>query len=164
MQPIVPIIRAHHERFDGQGFPDRLAGAAIPLGARILAVADSFDDLQNNHLADVSLTPQEARTLLRHGRGTQFDPEVLDVFLHITEPERPAAQARGRGPGQPSVVVGSQALEPDMVLARDLVSNQGILMLTIGHRMTPMLIRRIRDFEQREGGTLEIHIRPRGTA
>jgi response regulator RpfG family c-di-GMP phosphodiesterase len=156
MQPVVALIRAHHERFDGQGFPDRLAGAAIPLGARILAVADSFDDLTNGHLVDVPVTVAEARTLLRHSRGTQFDPEVLDVFLHVTEPERPKAPT--------SLIVAAQSLEADMVLARDLVSARGILMLTAGHRLTPSLIRRICDFESREGGHLEIHIRTRSLA
>jgi len=153
MQPVVALIRAHHERFDGQGFPDRLAGAAIPLGARILAIADTFDDLQNGHLCDPPATLAEARTLMRHARGTQFDPEALDVFLHITEPEKPKAPS--------SLLLPSAALEPDMVLAQDLVSSRGILMLTAGHRLTPSLIRRICEFELREGGKLDIHIRPR---
>jgi len=157
MQPVVALIRAHHERFDGQGFPDKLAGAAIPLGARILAIADTFDDLQNGHLADPPVTMQEARTLMRHARGTQFDPELLDVFLHITEPEKPKAAPA-------SLLLPSSALESDMVLAKDLVSSRGILMLTAGHRLTPSLIRRICDFEIREGGKLDIHIRPRELA
>ena len=154
MQPVVAIIRAHHERFDGAGFPDRLAGTAIPLGARILSVADTFDDLQNGHLVEPGVSVAEARTLMRHLRGVQFDAEVLDVFLHITEPERPKVVD--------SLVLGASGLEPDMVLAQDLVSTRGILMLTAGHRLTPSLIRRIREFEAREGGKLEIHIRLRG--
>jgi response regulator RpfG family c-di-GMP phosphodiesterase len=154
MQPVVALIRAHHERWDGQGFPDRLAGAAIPLGARILAIVDTFDDLQSGHLADPSATLQEARTLLRHARGTQFDPELIDVFLHITEPEKSRAVPA-------SLMLLATALEPDMVLAKDLVSSRGILMLTAGHRLTPSLIRRICEFEMREGSKLDIHIRPR---
>ena len=154
MQPVLPMIRGHHERFDGDGFPDRLAGAAIPLGARILSVADAFDDLQTGQVVETKLTVAEARTILRQGRGTQFDPEVLDVFLHITEPEKPK-------PGQPALRVPSAALEPDMVLAADLVSTRGVLMLSAGHRLTPSLIRRVREFEQREGGQLLIQIRPR---
>lgn len=155
MQPVAALICAHHERFDGNGYPNKLAGAAIPLGARILQVADVFDDLQNGHLADATLTVAEARTLMRLGRGSQYDPEVLDIFLHITEPERPKA---GSG-----VLVPSAVLEAEMVLARDLVSTKGILMLTAGHVLTPALIRRVRDFELREGGKLQIYIKPRGT-
>ena len=91
LAPVTPLIRSHHERFDGQGFPDKRSGIDIPLGARILAIVDAFDDLQNGHLVETPLSMQEARIVIRHGRGTQFDPEVVDVFLHITEPSRPKA-------------------------------------------------------------------------
>ena len=155
MQPVAAVIRAHHERFDGQGFPDKRIGHEIPLGARILAIVDTFDDLQNGHLVETALTFQEARTVLRHGRGTQFDPEVLDVFLHITEPERPKAPAA-------DIAISSAQLEPDMVLAKDLVSTTGVLMLTAGQAVNALLIRRIREFELREGGKLVLHIKPRG--
>jgi response regulator RpfG family c-di-GMP phosphodiesterase len=159
MAPLLPFIRGHHERFDGTGFPDKLAGTAIPLGARIIAVADTFDDLQSGQLIDSHLTLAEARTMLRQGRGTQFCPEVLDVFLHITEPlKAKAASAVSR-----TLRVPSAALEPDMVLATDLVSTRGVLMLTAGHRLTPSLIKRVREFELREGGQLQIHIKPRTT-
>ena len=155
MQPVAAVIRAHHERFDGQGFPDKRAGSDIPLGARILAIVDAFDDLQNGHLVETPLTTQEARTVLRHSRGTQFDPEVLDVFLHITEPERPK-------PPTAAIQMSTEQLEPDMVLAKDLVSTTGVLMLTAGQSVNALLIRRIREFELREGGKLVLHIRPRG--
>jgi response regulator RpfG family c-di-GMP phosphodiesterase len=153
MAPLLPIIRAHHERFDGTGFPDKLAGAAIPLGARILAVADAFDELQNGHLTATPATRQEARTLMRHARGTQFCPEVLDVFLHITEPEKPKT-------GPASLLLPTEVLEAGMVLAKDLISARGVLMLTAGHKLTGSLIARIREFETREGSKLEVHIRP----
>jgi HD-GYP domain-containing protein (c-di-GMP phosphodiesterase class II) len=157
MQPLLPMIRAHHERHDGTGFPDKLAGAAIPLGARILAVADVYDDMQNGHVAEVALSAQEARILMRKGRATQFDPEVLDVFLQSFEtPANTDAQA------QSGLVLPTAALESDMVLARDLVSARGILMLTNGHRLTNSLIRKIREFELREGSKFEVHIRPKG--
>lgn len=153
MQPLLPLIRAHHERVDGRGYPDQLVAAAIPLGARILAVADTFDDLQNGGLVDARMSAAEARTLMREGRGTQFDAEVLDVFLHITEPVVP------RRPDDLRLDAG--ALEPDMVLSRDLVAPTGLLMLSAGHRLTPALIRRIREFELRTG-PLEIHVQPIG--
>lgn len=153
MQPLLPMIRAHHERHDGLGYPDKLAGAAIPPGARILAIADAFDDLQQGALVDVRMTAAEARTLMREGRGTQFDPEVLDVFLHITEPEPPRRPT--------DLKLGSAALEADMVLSRDLVAPSGLLMLSAGHRLSPSLIRRICEFEQRTGA-LDIYIHPAG--
>ena len=154
MQPVMAIIRSHHERWDGQGFPDRRSGSDIPLGARILAVADAYDDLQHGTVAGTPTSAAEARLLMRPSRNLQFDPEVLDVFLHITEPQKPSVEAR--------LVLGCDALEPDMVLGSDLISGRGVLMLTAGHRLTPALIRRIREFELREGSKLELHIRPRG--
>lgn len=153
MQPVAALIRAHHERFDGEGYPDRRAGAAIPLGARILAVVDVFDELQNGHLIEAPMSVQEARTVIRHGRGTQFDAEIVDVFLHITEPQRPKAS--------PEVQLTSALLEPSMVLARDLVSPTGALMLAAGHVLTASLIQKIQEFDRRMGGKLAIHVTPR---
>ena len=152
MTPVGAIIRAHHERFDGFGFPDRKAGADIPIGARILAVADAYDELQTGHLADISVTAQEARTLMRRGRGQQFDPEVLDAFLDLTEPNRPV--------NQDSITLPTIDLMSGMVLATDLVSARGILMLTAGQQLTASLIQSIRSFEQREGSHLQLNIRP----
>ena len=156
MQPVAALIRGHHERFDGQGYPDRRAGVDIPLGARILAVVDVFDELQNAHLIETPMSVQEARTIIRHGRGTQFDPEVVDVFLHITEPQRPKPTSE--------VQLTSTQLEPGMVLARDLVSPTGALMLAAGHVMTASLIQKVQEFDQRVGGKLAICVRPRGAA
>jgi response regulator RpfG family c-di-GMP phosphodiesterase len=153
MQPMLPMIRGHHERWDGQGFPDHLAGAAIPLGACILAVADTFDDLQRGQIVESHLSAAEARLLMRQARGTQFNPEVLDVFLQMTEPQAPP-------PPPPALPVPSAALEPGMVLAADLVSSRGVLMLTRGHRLTSSLIKRMREFEMREGGALQILVVP----
>lgn len=154
LQPLLPLIRGHHERWDGQGFPDRLAGEAIPIGARVLALADTFDELQDGHLAAQPLSRDEARAVMRRGRGTQFDPEVFDAFWLQTEPPAPAAP--------PARVLRTDALSGDMVLAADLYSAGGMLMLTAGHVLTPALIRRIREFEQREQSQLLVHIQPTG--
>jgi hypothetical protein len=152
MTPVGAIIRAHHERFDGFGFPDRKGGADIPIGARILAIADAYDELQTGHLADISVTPQEARTLMRRSRGQQFDPEALDAFLDLTEPNRAA--------GNDALTLSTVDLMPGMVLATDLISARGILMLTTGQQLTASLIQSIRSFEQREGSHLQLNIRP----
>lgn len=156
MREVAILIRAHHERFDGRGGPDKLAGHAIPLGARILAIADAYDDLQQGTLADARMTPAEARTLMRLGRGTQYDPEVLDVFLHEAQAEPPARTTAAAG-----VTMGTDQVEAGMVLARDLISSSGVLMLSAGHVLTASLIERIRDFERREGGRITFQIKPR---
>jgi putative two-component system response regulator len=79
--PLLPIIRHHHEHFDGSGYPDRLAGQAIPLLARIVAVCDAFDALVNDRPYRSRKSLAEAMAVLRGGRGRQWDPQVVDLFL-----------------------------------------------------------------------------------
>jgi HD-GYP domain-containing protein (c-di-GMP phosphodiesterase class II) len=77
----LPMIKHHHERFDGKGYPDGLTGHDIPLGARIIAVAETFDVLVSDVPWRDALTLEEAVQELRSNRGTQFDPMVVDAFL-----------------------------------------------------------------------------------
>jgi putative nucleotidyltransferase with HDIG domain len=77
------IVHAHHERFDGKGYPRGLAGDEIPTGARIFAVADAFDAMTSDRPYRKTLSPEMARDeILRHS-GTQFDPQVVQVFLFV---------------------------------------------------------------------------------
>jgi len=74
------IARSHHERWDGAGYPDGLAGAAIPLGARLVGVADVFDVLVHERPYKEAWTVEDAAQEIRSGAGTQFDPEVVAAF------------------------------------------------------------------------------------
>lgn len=152
-QPVAAIIRSHHERWDGSGFPDRLEGAQIPIGARILAVVDTFDDFTHGHLTGTPLTDTEARTVLQRGRGTQFDAEVIDLFLHIMQKESPRAPER-------LLSVAAAQLEPGMALGKDLFSQEGVLLLSAGHVLTAELIGRIKRYAKVEGLALKLDIRP----
>jgi putative two-component system response regulator len=76
-----PIVRHHHERWDGRGYPDGLAGEAIPLGARIVAVADAFDAMTTQRPYNCALGIDEAIERLRSGAGVYWDPQVVAVFL-----------------------------------------------------------------------------------
>jgi diguanylate cyclase (GGDEF)-like protein len=75
------IVRHHHEAFDGQGYPDNLKGEQIPLGARIMTVADAFHAMVTARAYRKARNPEEALAELRRCRGTQFDPLVVDAFL-----------------------------------------------------------------------------------
>ena len=79
------IVRHHHERCDGQGYPDNLRGEEIPLGARIIAVANAFNVMVNAHPYRKARTVEEAVAELRRCSGTQFDPVVVDAFLRLIE-------------------------------------------------------------------------------
>jgi len=77
----LPIVRHHHERWDGKGYPDGLAGTAIPFGARILAVADAFDAITSTRIYRDSKPVPEALRILAENAGTQFDRTVVDAML-----------------------------------------------------------------------------------
>jgi putative two-component system response regulator len=79
--PLLPIIRHHHEAYDGSGYPDGLSGEEIPLAARIVAICDGFDALTSTRPYRRGRTPREAVEILHAGRGRQWDAELVDVFL-----------------------------------------------------------------------------------
>jgi putative nucleotidyltransferase with HDIG domain len=79
--PVVPIVRHHHENWNGTGYPDGLAGADIPIGARILSVVDCFDALTSDRPYRPRLSDREALDILLHRRGTMYDPLVVDIFI-----------------------------------------------------------------------------------
>jgi len=85
LQPIRPLIRHHHEWYNGKGYPDGLSGKNIPLGARILAVADAYDAMKSDRPYRKALTEETAIHELKRGSDTQFDPKILEVFLEILE-------------------------------------------------------------------------------
>jgi HD-GYP domain-containing protein (c-di-GMP phosphodiesterase class II) len=87
----VELIRHHHEWFDGSGYPDGLEGDSIPLGARIFAVADSFDAMTSDRPYRGSIGVERALEELRSGAGSQFDPLVVDVFVDMVESRSPAS-------------------------------------------------------------------------
>ena len=84
-QDLAPLIAAHHERYDGTGYPHGLVGADIPIEARIIAVCDAWAAMRANRAYSPVLTTSEARNELARGRGTQFDPVVVDAFLALLD-------------------------------------------------------------------------------
>ena len=93
--PVVPIVRHHHEFWDGKGYPAGIAGTDIPLGARILSVVDCFDALNSDRPYRPKLSPEEAFTVLRERRGTMYDPLVVDTFIDAYDEIAPVAIAAG---------------------------------------------------------------------
>ncbi|MDP2945523.1 MAG: HD domain-containing protein [Atribacterota bacterium] len=83
LQPIKPLIRHHHEWYNGKGYPDGLSGENIPLGARILAVADAYDAMKSDRPYRRALTEETAIQELKRGSGTQFDSKIVEIFLEI---------------------------------------------------------------------------------
>ncbi|MDY6794367.1 MAG: GAF domain-containing protein [Actinomycetota bacterium] len=85
LEPVLPLVYHHHERYDGNGYPDGLKGDEIPLGARIISVADAFESMTSDRPYRKALPVEEALAELRHGSSRQFDPHIVEVFLVMAE-------------------------------------------------------------------------------
>lgn len=153
LQEAARLIRAQHERYDGRGYPDGLAGEAIPLGARILALANDYDALQVGTLYTQRLMPGEVLDYICDNRGKRYDPAVVDALLR---------HLRGESP-RPAAVVGRivqpDELRPGMVLARDLVTRDRLLLLSEGFVLDDKLIEKIQKFGQVLGEEFQVCIR-----
>ncbi len=95
LQGALPIVRHHHERWDGTGYPDHLRGAEIPVGARIFAVVDAFDAMTVDRPYSTAIAFDAARAELRRSAGSHFDPGIVEAFLEI--PDAFLEEIRRRG-------------------------------------------------------------------
>jgi HD-GYP domain-containing protein (c-di-GMP phosphodiesterase class II) len=88
LHPALPAVEAHHERWDGTGYPHGLSAENIPIAGRIVAVVDAFDAMTSDRPYRLALSVETAKAILLAGRGTQFDPVVVDAFLeNLGQPE-----------------------------------------------------------------------------
>jgi response regulator RpfG family c-di-GMP phosphodiesterase len=126
-----PTIRGHHERYDGTGYPDRLQGEDIPWLARLLAVAVAH--------AESDLEGKQAAEMIGQGSGTAFDPEAVRIFLGTV----PKAVV----PGKQRVVPLSD-LRPGMVLAEGIYSENGMLLIPDGQRLTATYIAKLLNYNR----------------
>lgn len=92
--PVVPIVEAHHENWDGSGYPRGLCGEAIPIGARILSVVDCFDALTSDRPYRPAMTEADAIAIVQERRGTFYDPAVVDMFARVYSEIRPDLTSR----------------------------------------------------------------------
>lgn len=111
--PVVPIVRHHHENWDGSGYPDKLRGTEIPLGARILAVVDCFDALTSDRPYRTRLSDADAIAILMERRGVMYDPLIVDTFVAVKDDLAGSLTASLQAPNnvegllrQPNVTVG----------------------------------------------------------
>jgi HD-GYP domain-containing protein (c-di-GMP phosphodiesterase class II) len=83
LQRAVPVILHHHERWDGSGYPGHLRGEAIPLGSRILAVADAYEAMTSDRSYRQAMPAEQALAILKEGAGRQWEPRVVEAFMQI---------------------------------------------------------------------------------
>src|SRR5438552_18560300 len=118
LYPVVPIVRHHHEYWDGTGYPDGLRGTEIPIGARILSVVDCFDALTSDRPYRPRLSDEEALNILLERRGSMYDPLIVDTFVAVQKKIAPSPS--------PSV--------PQQALNEIAGSTQGVLAMLSGPR------------------------------
>jgi len=117
LRPVARLVRSSHERWDGNGYPDRLAATAIPLGSRIIAACDAYDAMISNRPYDAARSPEEALAELRRHAGTQFDPDVVRAICEQLEGGAVAGFKATRGNGA-SVTTEARARRPSDARAR----------------------------------------------
>ncbi|TXI77493.1 MAG: response regulator [Dechloromonas sp.] len=145
------LIRHHHEHYDGTGYPDHLAGMAIPTGARILAVVNDYDALQIGTLAQRPLKAADALTFLIDNRCKRYDPQVVDAFAaHLAETHQTTVS---------EVPVRPLHLKPGMVLSRELNHHDGFLLLAQGCKLTPDIIQQLVKLEGTDQRPYTLYIR-----
>lgn len=151
LEDAAKIIRHQHELYNGGGYPDRLVGIDIPLGARILAVAGDYDALQMGLLQAKRFSPAEAAAYLVGSRGRRYDPSVVDAF--VKQLDIPPAKPSGR---ERSISTGK--LRVGMVIARDLEARDGTLLLSRGYILDEKKIALLCGYENAIGDRLDVYV------
>jgi response regulator RpfG family c-di-GMP phosphodiesterase len=151
LKNVAPLVRHHHECWDGSGYPDRLVGLALPIGARILAVANDYDALQMGTLVSRPLKPAEALTFLVENRARRYDPTVVDAFA--------ALMAESLKDTIAELPIRPNQLKSGMVLARDLLHPDGYLLLARDHAIDDKIIEQLLDMERTDPRLLTLYVR-----
>ena len=143
--PVVPIVRHHHENWDGTGYPSGLSGSDIPIGARILSVVDCFDALTSDRPYRPRLSDQDAIRILLARKATMYDPLAVDTFIHLqSETSTPAEEGYGIDAlsGFPSV-----AMRPKRVKVESRVGELPLEQIAASRMETAALFGLMRDLD-----------------
>jgi hypothetical protein len=134
---VASIIRQHHERVDGLGYPDGLTGQEILRGAKVLAVAEDWDELQLGWLTEQKLGLEQCFEYINQAAGKRYDPAVVAVLPK-------ALEKMESSPKQDEEIVSGLKLVPGMILSRDLYNHDGILLSAKGAQVSTKLIQFVR--------------------
>ena len=157
LEPTARLIRSHAEYLDGSGYPDKLKGESIPYGARIIRVARDFVGLQSGLMKTESMGKVEAFAYIKAAAGKKYDTKVVDVL-------EPLVEEYTQDTVMPhETLLPANALEDGMVLSRDLVSINGILLIAKGHKLSSNIIDKILLLEKAENRRFNVYIRKKAS-
>lgn len=150
LQAVARIVRQHHERPDGKGFPDGLSGPDIVPGARIVAAASGLDDLLQGNMGQQRYSMENAKRMLLGGIDTHYDRTVIETMVQVVDDMAKAAKA--------DVHLDVRELRPGMVLARAMVSSKGTTLLAAGHVFDERMVRQVQEFSRRESVRMSLWV------
>lgn len=145
-------IRNQFERFDGSGFPDKLAGERIPLGSRILTVVRDFIDLRMGKYTGTEYEEKQAESEIVRFSESRYDPEVVSVFSSVYQ------QFATDGLRENEQLVKSNDLQSGMILSRHLLSSKGMVLLKKGFQLNQAVIDKVINLEHTSGENLDVYI------
>jgi response regulator RpfG family c-di-GMP phosphodiesterase len=151
LERVARIVRTHQERIDGKGFPDGLSGHEVSVAAQIIGLASTYEALQRGRMSENKHTPAEAAAVIRGGAGSRHEGKVVQAFLDMLA-ETPVEQPQDR-------VIAVRELRAGMVLAGDLLSDQGNLLLASGFVFDARVIRQIQEFAARSTHRLDLRVK-----
>jgi response regulator RpfG family c-di-GMP phosphodiesterase len=155
MKDAARLILHHQERWDGNGFPDRLKGEAIPFGSRLLKLAVDFIELQRGLILERQMNSDEALVYIRNYAGRLYDPGMVEDFIQVC-----AAYLSDVSLADPSVkVLTTRDVAAGMILARNLNADNGMLLLNAGKVLNGALVEKLIAFEAMEGAKYAIFVK-----
>lgn len=145
------LVRAHHERYDGRGYPDGVDGRNIPLGAMILGIVNDYDELVTGRLLVDRLTPAEALVFIADAAGRRYDPRVAEAFVTLMGGVDESVALR-------DVALPTRELKAGMVLTRDVMAKDGLLLLSRDYVLSDKVIEQLRNYELSCEQHLLVHV------
>ncbi|RLJ21008.1 hypothetical protein DJ030_05615 [bacterium endosymbiont of Escarpia laminata] len=154
MRGAAKLVRHHHELFDGRGYPDRLKGTDIPLGSRIILIANDYENMIEGRSMEKPLSSEDALVYIEKHASQYYDPDLAADFCTMIRKDADDAPH-----GQGNIrVVHSEELEPGMRLHENLLNADGMLLLTCGQRLTGSTIASIRRLEKSDRRRYTLYI------
>lgn len=154
MRKVGIIIRHHHERWDGEGYPDNINGEQIPIGSRIISIASDYDALMNGTLMSSKFAAYEAKQFIIDNKEKRYDPEIIQLSTAIFAEQEEELRKRG------DFKIVSSELKEGMVVSRDIYTAGGLLLLGGDTKLTGRHIDNIINFEMADGQKYDIYILP----